>query len=126
MFLVGIQVQPFCVECACCPGVCLGLLWELSFLPQSKDVQIEVRLIGDSKLAVGMKVYVSPVIPWQPDHGVLSSCPMSGGIDSSSPTTVKGKAVYRMNIDNISGWILSQASVQSNIVPVKVIQLRIF
>ena len=39
------------MEFACPPGACIGILW-VHFLPQSKDIQ--VRLICDTKLAVGV------------------------------------------------------------------------
>ena len=52
------QLGPFCVEFACSPRVCVGSLWVLSgfsgFLPLSKNMH--VRLIGDSKLSLGVGV----------------------------------------------------------------------
>ncbi len=63
------------------------------FLPQSQDMQ--VRLIGDSKLPVGVNVsvngclslYVSPVRNWQLVQGEPRPCPMSAGIGSSAPAS---------------------------------------
>lgn len=62
----------------------MGFLWVLWVLwvlwlppPQSKDMQ--VRLIGDSKLAVGvngcLSSCISPVMDWQPVQGVLHLSP---------------------------------------------------
>ena len=72
----------FCVKFACSPCV----WWVLSgFLPQSKNMQSECRLIGDSKLPVGMNVsvdsylslYVSPAMNWwlvQGDASFVQRC----------------------------------------------------
>ncbi len=62
-----------------------------SFLPQSKDMQF--RLIGDSKLPVGVNVsvngclslYVSPAVNWRLVQGVPHPHPMLAGIGSSPP-----------------------------------------
>jgi len=61
----------FCVEFACSPLVCVGSLRVLRLPPTiQKD-----RLIGDSKLYLGMSVSVhgrcGPVMDWRPVQGVL-------------------------------------------------------
>ena len=66
-------------EFAYSPHVHVGSLSGYSgFLSQSKDTQVN-RLIGDSKLSIGVNVSVngclslcvSPVIVWRPVQGVL-------------------------------------------------------
>ena len=75
--LLGLSVWTVCVFSRCS-----------GFLPQSKHMQIGFRLIGDSRLSVGVIVivigclFVGPVIHWRTVQGVPASCPMSAGIGS--------------------------------------------
>ena len=48
----------FFVEFACSPRVCAGLLRTLRFPPKVQNMQSGGRLIGDSKLPVGVNVSV--------------------------------------------------------------------
>ena len=56
------QQGPFCVEFACSPCACVGFL---QVLPPTVKKDMHVRLIGGSKLSVGVIVRV---------HGCLSTC----------------------------------------------------
>jgi len=60
------QLRPFCVEFACSPRVCVG-----SLLPLSKNMH--VRLIGDSKLSLGVSVCGCLSRLWPCDG--LATCP---------------------------------------------------
>lgn len=51
--------------------------------------------------------HVSPVIDWQPVHGVPHPCPLSAGIGSRPPATPNSQAVYLMN-----EWMVSVADCQ--------------
>ena len=65
------------MEFACSPRVCVGSLWVVRLPP---TVQKVVRLIGDSKLSIGVSVSVcgclsrlslcGPVMDWRPVQGV--------------------------------------------------------
>ncbi len=52
------QLGPFCVEFACSPRACVGFL---PVLPPT----IQIRLIGDSKLSVGVNVKTFTVLNYE-------------------------------------------------------------
>ena len=72
------HLGPFCVEFACSPVYAWVLSGYSGFFPLSKNMH--VRLIGDSKLSLGVSVSVcgclsrlslcGPVMDWQPVQGV--------------------------------------------------------
>lgn len=65
-------IQHTCVEFACSPRACMS---SFGFLPQTKNMQ--VRLIGDSKLPIGVNVSVNGcVIDWRPVQGVPHLSPI--------------------------------------------------
>lgn len=51
------QLGPSCVELTCSPRTCMGSLQVPCFLSQAKDMQ--VRLIDDAKLSVGVTARVN-------------------------------------------------------------------
>ena len=61
----------FLVRFPVCPGPCYVLLVSVcifssffGFLPQSKDMEIRVSLIGDSKFIIGVNVSISLIVSW--------------------------------------------------------------
>lgn len=81
--LVGFEsttwLVPFCVELACSIRACVGSLRVLGLPPTVQRHSVSrIRLIGDSKLPIGVKVSVngclflclSPVVDWLPFQGV--------------------------------------------------------
>jgi len=83
--------DPFCAEFACSPRVSVAS----SHSP--KTCRLGTRLIGNSKLSVGVNVSVngclslcvSPAIVWRPVQGVPCLSPDVAGIGSSPPATLK-------------------------------------
>ena len=74
------ELRRFCAEFACSPRVRVGLLRVLRFPPTvQKTCKTGVRLIGDSKLPVGVNgcssLYVSPVMNWRLVQGVPGLAP---------------------------------------------------
>ena len=65
------------MDFACSPRVCVGSLRVLRLLPTVQKKNMHVRLIGDSKLSLGMSVSLCgrlslcvPVMDWRPVQGV--------------------------------------------------------
>ncbi|XP_075308222.1 serine/threonine-protein kinase OSR1b isoform X2 [Odontesthes bonariensis] len=76
------QLGPFCVEFACSPRVCVGSLRVLRLPPTVQKI-MHVRLIGISKLSVGVSVSVhgclslcGPAMDWRPVQGVPRLSPI--------------------------------------------------
>lgn len=57
------QLRRFSVPFTCFPQACVGSVWVSGFLPQSEEIH-EVRLISDSKLAIGVNCYLSLCESW--------------------------------------------------------------
>lgn len=102
----GFESSSFCSLVLCSPRGCVGFLWvfQLALTVQrhviSFRVGVGVRLIGDSRLTIGLKVsvsgclslYFSLVIDWRPVQGVLCILPDDGWAGSSVPVILSRKS----------------------------------
>lgn len=79
------------IEFACSPCICVGLLWVLWFPPAA---QRQVRRIGNSKLPLGVNVFVSPYVCYSSERLVTCSewtQPLSQCLLGQTPSSYSGQ-----------------------------------